>query len=1074
MLIWTSRDSVIWSRDADYLYYLHGPLAREEIGDNRVQGVDYAYTVQGWLKGVNSSTLNPGRDIGQDGYRPGHRRDSLWDMDDDSLEYWPRKDVGRDAFGFTIGYYNGDYQSIGKDTTQLFEARINGSTLNASSPGLYNGNIRHIVNANSVYGIIATSYQYDQLNRLVVADMNRGIDSINNKWTPGGAISDYHEAFSYDKMGNIQTLTRHGANSIHLDMDSMTYSYYANCNRLKSVSDAVAAGNYPTDIDNQADSNYQYDAIGELAYARQDSLMSLTWNVYGKLMSVVRTSGCSRPGLAYRYGPDMERVRKLVKKTTDISGWTYTYYVRDAQGNPMATYNKTIQSLGTTLSGGDCTKALDTFMAIVGDTNYKYFFDNNYSSQSFFITYLNTLVTGEPSFEDSLVRAYQPSFYAANDPAAYSAIVGHYSGSSLMALLLCCPGSSTDAINFLIATCPTNSLYISAVTANCTDYLDTLNVVDGSIILNLYNFFGLGPPTTVPAMITALCTVSPTTLIGQINTFNPVDNQSTFIKLNCGETYTAAAANYPGWPTVNTTLLETYYTPYTLVHCLETSDPTLAPWFYSIYTYSTMLSDIESFDPAGFVNYCLTYYLNWAQSVICGSGYDMNTFISMVQADPHFGSTVVSAFWSRWHGGYSGSYLETFSLQELDMYGSKRLGVVNVDTAIVKFGFDGHPAGDEVAIDHLYGPVHNLTYDTAYFMSFVGKKAYELDNHLGNVILTVSDHKIPVDSNSDGLTDYYVADVRSATGYYAFGGEQPGRTWAAATYRYAFNGQEKDDEISGEGNMMTAKNWEYDTRLGRRWNLDPLSKAWQSQYSTLSNSPIWRIDPNGDDDFFNSDGSFSHSTKTGTQIYITDAKGVTQSFHDFTAVSSNNSSSANIVLYYSGQVGINSSVVKTVGVRPNDDKNLGVSTPTNIGIGTKGGANPILNDYNNLKSTLDHEKDHVQAGDPTKVDYTFKDHLAIYTKQMDNGSLFDKTTNEYKIGTASNYASYLLGAYKANEIDGNQLDKGISDFNTKYKKYNLSISEEDHASAGIKLIVSGLNNKGKNVQATPKAQDDPH
>lgn len=37
-------------------------------------------------------------------------------------------------------------------------------------------------------------------------------------------------------------------------------------------------------------------------------------------------------------------------------------------------------------------------------------------------------------------------------------------------------------------------------------------------------------------------------------------------------------------------------------------------------------------------------------------------------------------------------------------------------------------------------------------------------------------------------------------------------------YRYAFNGQERDDEIAGQGNIMTAEYWEYDARLGRRWN----------------------------------------------------------------------------------------------------------------------------------------------------------------------------------------------------------------------------------------------------------------
>src|SRR5690606_29578158 len=47
-----------WQLDAQYYYYKHGPLARIEIGENNLQGIDYYYTLQGWLKGVNSSVLD--------------------------------------------------------------------------------------------------------------------------------------------------------------------------------------------------------------------------------------------------------------------------------------------------------------------------------------------------------------------------------------------------------------------------------------------------------------------------------------------------------------------------------------------------------------------------------------------------------------------------------------------------------------------------------------------------------------------------------------------------------------------------------------------------------------------------------------------------------------------------------------------------------------------------------------------------------------------------------------------------------------------------------------------------------
>ncbi len=68
----------------------------------------------------------------------------------------------------------------------------------------------------------------------------------------------------------------------------------------------------------------------------------------------------------------------------------------------------------------------------------------------------------------------------------------------------------------------------------------------------------------------------------------------------------------------------------------------------------------------------------------------------------------------------------------------------------------------------------------------------------------------------------------------------------AENYRYGFNAQEKVDEISGSGNHNTAEFWEYDTRLGRRWNLDPKPVEWESGYAVNRNNPIWYDDPEGD------------------------------------------------------------------------------------------------------------------------------------------------------------------------------------------------------------------------------------
>lgn len=45
--------------------------------------------------------------------------------------------------------------------------------------------------------------------------------------------------------------------------------------------------------------------------------------------------------------------------------------------------------------------------------------------------------------------------------------------------------------------------------------------------------------------------------------------------------------------------------------------------------------------------------------------------------------------------------------------------------------------------------------------------------------------------------------------------------------------------------MYTAEHWEYDARLGRRWNTDLLTYPWQSSYAVFNNNPILFNDPMG-------------------------------------------------------------------------------------------------------------------------------------------------------------------------------------------------------------------------------------
>ncbi|WP_111594781.1 RHS repeat-associated core domain-containing protein [Chitinophaga dinghuensis] len=116
------------------------------------------------------------------------------------------------------------------------------------------------------------------------------------------------------------------------------------------------------------------------------------------------------------------------------------------------------------------------------------------------------------------------------------------------------------------------------------------------------------------------------------------------------------------------------------------------------------------------------------------------------------------------------------------------------------------------------------------------RKRYELTNHLGNVLATISDEKSGGNATAFNQTDYT-----------PFGAQMDGAVWnLGGSYKYGFNGQEKSDEIKGEGNSYTAQFWEYDPRIGRRWNLDPKPIAGLSAYVVLANAPLWHVDFLGD------------------------------------------------------------------------------------------------------------------------------------------------------------------------------------------------------------------------------------
>lgn len=363
--VYTSANGVQWNKDASYDYYRHGPLKRTTLGDWEVQGIDFAYTVQGWLKGINSNSMRSDRDIGRDGFVAANNNNAL---------------VAKDAMGYNLGYYQNDYSSIGTPTAS-FEASIGGSYIASNMENLYNGNIAYMTtsfvdDANDPAGPQAMIYQYDQLNRIKGAKAYTQMDVTTNSWGTAEEPNPlYHTEYDYDANGNLTRLARNDQSGALMDV--LKYQYHhqdyeagsgsdwggKNSNRLLAAQDSIGNGSLGPDIKQGqvfdslllAENNYAYDAIGNLIKDEQESIETIEWTVAGKVKKIQRYSveGVSAPDLEFDYDAQGNRVKKITKPRDELGQilapekWTETYYVRDAQGNILSTYQSRYSEAGS-------------------------------------------------------------------------------------------------------------------------------------------------------------------------------------------------------------------------------------------------------------------------------------------------------------------------------------------------------------------------------------------------------------------------------------------------------------------------------------------------------------------------------------------------------------------------------------------------------------------------------------------------------------------------------------------------------------------------------------------------------
>jgi RHS repeat-associated protein len=189
-------------------------------------------------------------------------------------------------------------------------------------------------------------------------------------------------------------------------------------------------------------------------------------------------------------------------------------------------------------------------------------------------------------------------------------------------------------------------------------------------------------------------------------------------------------------------------------------------------------------------------------------------------------------------------------LSERNIYGSSRLGMENVNYLI---------ASTNATNIEAYAPENVV----------VGDKAFELSNHLGNVLNVVTDRKIP-EFDATGDLAFFNAVVVGYSDYYPFGMQ---RISGGTLGRYGFNGMESIDEVSGAKNSYDFGARLYDPRIGRWLSIDPLASKYPSlsPYNFVNNNPIIYVDIDGKDFVITIDQN-NKTITIAEKYYIEDSK----------------------------------------------------------------------------------------------------------------------------------------------------------------------------------------------------------
>ncbi len=317
-------------------------------------------------------------------------------------------------------------------------------------------------------------------------------------------------------------------------------------------------------------------------------------------------------------------------------------------------------------------------------------------------------------------------------------------------------------------------------------YLNQLYTINPTAFNNLYaNFFPV-PTIGYPlaSMITDLLTITDFNIASYLNS-NMLCYENRQIILSGGSLSSI----------LSSIGFDHYYREF-----LNTLDPVTLATMFEAYDQDAFATKIFTIFPvgggfdwnaffsnqSGYYATMLTYYPIWA-----GYTQDQNNYYSMTDyfqwIRNKWGDTYYNSLVERFYDA-SRKFTEKYSVSEFDIYGSSRLGVDAEDFLIKYKIFEA----DYSFITVEYSNIVNDTDSSAvihynYKTLVRGHKRYEFSNHLGNVLVIISDKRITLCSG-DTVVGYEV-DVISATDYTAFGSPLIGSTLNSISFRYDFYGR---------------------------------------------------------------------------------------------------------------------------------------------------------------------------------------------------------------------------------------------------------------------------------------------